>query len=138
MLTVDATPAEINLSYLEDAVRALAQSPEVQQQLLAENPMAGDEMAIDFDAWYVPAVRDGYLADWTPDQCQALKKIDLLLTQMTALQETELWTSDALATSSWWVIVRSAARDALRRLQWPPNPPERLQNKTIVVGESQE
>lgn len=126
MLTEDSTPIEINRYYLEDAVRSLAQPPELQQH--------GEEMVVDFDAWYVPAVSDGYLADLGPDQCQALEKIDRLLAEMTP----ELWTSEALATSSWWAIVREAARDALRILQWSPDPPESMWNKTIVGVESQE
>lgn len=130
MLTEDSTPIEINHSYLKDAVRSLAQPPELQQHR--------EEMAVDFDAWYMPAVRDGYLAHLGPDQCQALEKIDRLLPEMTALQEPELWTSEALVTSSWWAIVREAARDALRMLQWSPDPPESVWNKTIVGVESQE
>lgn len=131
VLTEHSTPAEINLYYLEDAVRSLAQPPELQQH--------GEEMVVDFDAWYVPAVSDGYLADLRPDQCQALEKIDRLLSEMTALQEPEPWTtSEALATSSWWAVVREAARDALRILQWSPDPPESVWNKTIVGVESQE
>lgn len=130
MLTEDSTPTEINRYYLEDAVRSLAQPPELQ--------LAGGEMAVDFDAWYAPAVRDGYLADLGPDQCQALEKIDRLLAEMTALQESELWASEALANSSWWAIVREAAKDALRMLQWSSDPPESVWNKTIVGVESQE
>lgn len=137
MLTDDSTPAEVTLYYLEDAVRSLAQPAGIQQQLFAENPLAGGEMAVDFDAWYVPAVRDGYLADWAPEQCRALEKIDHLLTGMTALQDIELWTSEALATSPAWVTVRAAAQDGLSTLQWSLDLPESVQNKTIVLVEPQ-
>ena len=138
VLTHDSTPAEVTLYYLEDAVRSLAQPADIQQQLFAENPLAGGEMAVDFDAWYVPAVRDGYLADWAPKHCQALEKIDRLLTEMRALQNIEVWTSGAVASSSWWAIVRAAAQEALLTLQWSPDPPGSVQNKTIKVMEPQE
>lgn len=138
VLTDDSTPAEVTLSYLEDAVRSLAQPADIQQQLFAENPLAGEEMAVDFDAWYVPAVRDGYVADWAPEHRQALEKIDHLLTEMTALQDIELWTSEALATGPGWDTVRAAAQDGLRTLQWSPDPPGSVQNKTIKVVEPQE
>lgn len=134
-MTDDSTPAEVTLAYLEDAIRSLAQPADIQQQLFAENPMAGGEIAVDFDAWYVPAVRDGYLADWAPEHRQALEKIDHLLTEMTTPHDIELWTSEALATSPMWATVRAAAQDGLRTLQWSLELPASVQNKTIVAVE---
>lgn len=135
MLSADLSQEKITVHYLEEAVRSLAQPAEV-QQLFAENPLAGDEMAVDFDAWYVPVVRHSFLAGWSTEQCQALENIDSLLREMTAFQDMELWRSEALTSNPWWVKVRTAAQQAIQILSWSVDPPLSELNKTIIVIES--
>lgn len=134
MPTDNEAERQVTLRYLEDAVRALAQPASVQRELFAENPMAGDEMATDFDAWYVPALQDDFLDRWSPEQREALNQVEVLLSEMTTLQDLELWTAEALESNAWWGRMREVASTALTALGWGHEPPTSLLKKVIVTG----
>ncbi|WP_216328466.1 hypothetical protein [Deinococcus aestuarii] len=123
---------DVTLRYLGDAVRALAQPALVQKELCAENPLAGDELAVDFEAWYEPAVRNGLLSDWLAEQREAIEQVDALLTKMASLNDMGLWTQEALETSPWWEKMRVVARRLLIAVGWSLERPLTVVNVIVV------
>ncbi|ASN79914.1 hypothetical protein [Deinococcus ficus] len=120
----DMDDGTVTLQFLQLSVRALAQPASVQVISTGHSPIAGDELAIDFDSWYVPALRDGCLEDCQPSQLAALKRLDATLADMTQLQDQKLWLTDALFENHWWSRVRAEARQVIELMSWPEDPPE--------------
>jgi hypothetical protein len=109
-------------SRLEWSVRALAQSPSVQLHLFPEFTECADELALEFDESYRAFV--GERRDQLDDeQRRCLKAVDGALARMSDQNASDLWTDEGLRTSVEWARVRALARDALRALGLPADPP---------------
>ena len=77
-----------------------------------------DELALDFDNFHRAFVGN-FASDMLPAQVAALRKVDVLLDEMSGEHLAALWTDEAVKSDERWSAVRTAAREALKEMQWP-------------------
>ncbi len=77
-----------------------------------------DELALDFDNFHRAFVGN-FASEMLPAQLAALRKIDVLLDEMSGEHLATLWTEEAVKSDERWSAVRTAAREALREMEWP-------------------
>jgi hypothetical protein len=92
-------PAEAQLAYLKT---------------LDAGPLA-DELALEFDD-----VQGAVLPHLSDEQRRAVEALDDQLSTLSAADDPELWTREALVASKAWAHVRGLARDALASLHVEP------------------
>ena len=86
-----------------------------------------DELALDFEHW-ASVVHDNYEEELSPAQAGALAAISETFTTMSgdaAEFGAELWTEEAVRSSSHWQDVRRLATVALEAFDWPLESPPR-------------
>lgn len=106
----------------EWSVRALAQPAGIQRALFPEFVCHADELALEFDETRKLVVDEDELDALVP-AAHAIERLDALLESMSGSERAELWTEEALSSSSEWSSVRRAAREVLQAMSWPDTPP---------------
>jgi len=104
------------------AVQALAQPAEVQQQLIPPSAAVADELALDFDNYWI-AFRDHFGEMCTEKQRQAVESLNELLDAMSGPERPEIWLHDDCLNHPKWSQVRRLAENVLTAFDWPASVP---------------
>jgi hypothetical protein len=102
---------------LRTALRALAMPGELSLHSQPDEIAKADELALDFDNYHRAFVGN-FAPEMLPAQVAALRRIDLLLDEMSGEQFATLWTDEAVKSHERWSAVRAAAREALKEMGW--------------------
>jgi hypothetical protein len=110
------------------SLQALATDATGQRSLFPDFVCRPDELALDYSHWSDVA-RSLLASEFSSEQLETLRAIDLRLAAMSAGGpefDAELWSDRGLESDARWEELRSLARAALTRLQWPvESPPPR-------------
>jgi hypothetical protein len=107
-------PLALAWAQFVDSLRALAAELDVQIETVPGACVA-DELALDFAHWYEVA-RYTVAFPFTNEELNVLNGLDHTLDQMSGTQPADLWSNEALRSSSEWASVRTAAKAALHKL----------------------
>jgi hypothetical protein len=116
-----------HLRELKWSLQALAMPASDQLSLFPQVAAKADELALDFDHW-ASVVNDNYAEELSSVQIDALAVISQTFKTMSghaADFEAELWTEDAVRSSSHWDDIRRLAANALEAFGWPLERPSR-------------
>ncbi len=112
---------------LKWSLQALAIPASDQLSLFPQFAAMADELALDFDHW-ASVVNDNYEEELSSAQIGALAAISQTLERMSSHAvefEADLWTEEALRSSSHWEDIRRLAAVALEAFGWPLESPRR-------------
>src|SRR5688572_22051324 len=98
---------------LRTALEALAMPGDQALRTQPDDVTKADEIALDFDNFHRAFVGN-FASEMLPAQVAALRKIDVLLAEMSGEHLAALWANEAVKSDERWSAVRSAARDALK------------------------
>lgn len=100
------------LQHLRWSLQSLALSPDIQVRLFPDFVCVPDELALDFDHWYLCAISNNYIPT---DIASELCNFNTILEE---INNPYLWTLDALEHSAEWQAIRVKARYLLGLLGW--------------------
>ena len=103
---------------LRTALQSLAMPGDQALRTQPDHVAKADELALDFENFHRAFV-GSFGSEMLPAQVAALRKIDVLLDEMSGEHLASLWTDEAVKSDERWSAVRNAARDALKEMQWP-------------------
>src|SRR5690242_9912457 len=112
MTTESVTESQVRegcLIRLQHATQTLALPAEAQLALFPDFVCKADELALDFDNWWrcIKARQEEMLST---DQVRLLQKIDTQLSQMSGMENADLWTEGALHDNPAWQEIRDLAK----------------------------
>lgn len=128
----DAEIADNVLRHMRHSLQMLASPAQAQ---LSHFPagwiVLTDELALDFDVWYV---RIYSYWELSVEQIASLIDLDEFLNTMSVESNSDLWTDVALSSDPRWERVRNLAKLALVSFEWPLEipPPAREENGMIA------
>lgn len=103
---------------LRTSLEALAMPGDKALRNKPDDVVKADELALDFDNAHRAFVGN-FASEMLPTQVAALRKIDVLLDEMSGEHLAALWTEEAVKSDERWNAVRTATRDALKEMGWP-------------------
>jgi len=109
------------LERLKHSLQLLASQPDIPLGLLPDFVCRADELALQFDPWYVVVLRN-FRSEMTVDQLSALDSLDHSLSELTK-EGPHHWTDEAVRSSDRWRSVRALAAAALHCFNWPNETP---------------
>ena len=126
---------------LKWSLQALAIPASDQLSLFPQFAATADELALDFDRW-ASLVSENYEEELSSAQIDALAAISRTFETISghaAEFEAELWTAEAVRSSSHWDDIRRVAAVALEVFGWPierppRNPDDREQHSSAEAG----
>jgi hypothetical protein len=107
---------------LKHSLQLLAIPAEQQLDLLPDFVLKGDELALEFDHWYIVSIGN-YGEEFTAAQKEAMKAIIELLDKMSGQKNSELWTERAIQEDEKWGQIRLLAKKALDEFGWSVKTP---------------
>jgi hypothetical protein len=116
---------------LKHSLQGLAVDAESQLTIHPPCTAQIDELALDYDHWFLTCLSN-YESELSTAQLAALRVIDRTLDRMSGMGNSELWTPEALRTSTKWENVRRLAHAALKAFNWPIAVPPPCPD--IVIG----
>ena len=116
-MTRDADRKLWILTRLKHSLQALASSADLQCKLFPDFVCKADELALDFDHWYLCA-KTNYSDDLSETQKAALSAVNNAFDLMSGLENKDCWTEDALHLRPEWEQIRVLARDTLGAFGW--------------------
>jgi len=103
---------------LKHSLQGLAVDAESQLTIHPPTTVQADELALDFDSWFRTCVSN-YESELSATQVATLRALDEALDRMSGETNSDLWTPEALRTSTEWEDVRRRAGEALKTFSWP-------------------
>jgi hypothetical protein len=115
---MDENLTYLNMLQLEHVVR-IAALPAIRQiESFPPGVVVADEIALDFDNWCHWALEGFAAPQLTTEQRSSLISLDTLFNNMSAEQNDDLWTEDALHHRPEWDHVRDEASRILHVFGW--------------------